>query len=199
MHKNQPAHSTQSGKADLVIVSAPSGGGKTTLCHLLLKDFPKLVLSVSTTTRKPRGQEMNGKEYFFVDRSEFENKIKAGDFAEWAEVHGNLYGTSKATLDRAIESGKAVLLDIDVKGAMSLKRAYPGRTVTIFVTPPSLAELEKRLRARKTDSEETILRRIKHAEAEMKAAKDFDHVIVNHVLEDCYQELNSIVGGSLHE
>ena len=133
----------------LIVISAPSGAGKTTLCQKLLKDFPELVLSISSTTRAPRGSEQNGKEYLFLTPEEFKAQIAASRFAEWAQVHGNYYGTSKDVIERAFDSGKSVLLDIDVQGAESLRQAYPDQCHSIFIAPPSLMVLESRLRARK--------------------------------------------------
>src|SRR3712207_1693695 len=121
----------------LIVVSAPSGAGKTTLCQKLLADFPeRLVLSISSTTRPPRGSEKHGREYFFLSREEFEAEIQAGAFAEWAKVHDNYYGTSRHVIDAAFERGRSVLLDIDVQGAASLAEAYPEATYRVFIAPP---------------------------------------------------------------
>ena len=126
-------------KNRLLIISAPSGTGKTTLCEHLLSDFPKkLMLSISSTTRKPRGEEENGKHYHFMSTEEFTKKIKRGDFAEYAEVHGHFYGTDKSTLDSIWKSGKSALLDIDVQGALNLKSNYQEECILIFIVPPSL-------------------------------------------------------------
>jgi guanylate kinase len=173
----------------LIILSAPSGGGKTTLCARLLHDFPELTLSVSSTTRPPRGQERNGREYHFLSREEFESQIQAGRFAEWALVHGNYYGTSRDVIEQAFASAKAVLLDIDVQGAESLRKAYPAEAYTIFISPPDLETLEERLRARGTDREETIQKRLANARQEMLAAPRFHQIIVNDDLERAYAEL----------
>jgi guanylate kinase len=180
-------------KNRLIVVSAPSGTGKTTLCARLLREIPELILSISTTTRAPRGAEREGVEYFFVSAEEFRAKVDADRFAEWAEVHGNFYGTSKDFIERAFSQGKSLLLDIDVQGADSLKAAYPAETVRIFLCPPSMEELERRLRARATDSEESISKRLLAAAAEMAHQDHFDHVIVNDDLERAYFELSAIV------
>lgn len=177
----------------LIVISAPSGGGKTTLCARLLRDFPELILSVSTTTRPPRGSERDGEHYFFVARDAFQGMIAGERFAEWAEVHGNFYGTTKDFVEQAFSQGKSLLLDIDVQGAESLRKAYPERAVTIFIRPPSLEELERRLRGRRTDSEETIRKRVKNAEGEMKHLDRFDHVVVNDEFEHAYLQLRTIV------
>jgi len=177
----------------LVVVSAPSGTGKTTLCARLLKEIPELVLSISTTTRSPRGTEKNGVEYFFVPKDEFQKKIAGQRFAEWAEVHGNFYGTSKDFIETAFSAGKSLLLDIDVQGAAQLKNAYPTETVRIFLKPPSMEELERRLRSRGTDSEESIAKRLRAAAEEMAHEEHFDYVVVNDTLEHAYFELTGIV------
>jgi len=183
----------------LIVLSAPSGAGKTTLCHRLLREFGQLRLSISSTTRPPRGGEQNGREYFFLTRDDFEKQVRQGRFAEYAEVHGNLYGTSRTTLDSFLDAGFSVLLDIDVQGAASLRKAYPGRTLTLFVEPPSLAELERRLRARGTDSEAVIQQRLANAKAEMARHDEFDHVIVNDTLERAYEEIHALVEARIGE
>jgi guanylate kinase len=186
----------------LIIVAAPSGAGKTTLCRKLLQEFPDdMALSISTTTRDPRPGEQHGREYFFCAREEFETKTQRGEFAEWAQVHDRLYGTSREVLDRTLESGRSVLLDIDVQGAASLRAAYPGRTFSVFVVPPSMEILESRLRARKSESEEAIALRLQNARDEMKRAPEFDKVLVNDTFEHAYAQLRQWVleqTGSLH-
>jgi guanylate kinase len=183
----------------LIVVSAPSGAGKTTLCQRLLRDFSQLRLSVSCTTRAPRGQEKHGQDYFFLSKDEFKAKIAAGDFAEWAEVHGNFYGTLKSTIEQNLRAGLSVLLDIDVQGAASLRKAFPKEAVTIFVSPPSLDELEKRLRSRGTDSEESVARRMANARREMQEAPHFDRVILNDQLERAYSELHTFIRKAIEE
>lgn len=177
----------------LVILAAPSGAGKTTLCARLLQDFPLLVASTSTTTRAPRGEEIHGREYYFVSRSDFERQMAEGRFAEWASVHGHYYGTSKDVINRAFAAGKSVLLDIDVQGAESLRKAYPEQAWSIFISPPDLPTLERRLRARGTDSEETIVKRVENARREMLEAGKFHRVVVNDDLERAYRELKVLV------
>ncbi len=179
-------------KGLLIVISAPSGTGKTTLAHMLLKAFPNMEFSVSYTTRKPRPGEVNGKDYFFVDRDTFERMIEEGDFLEWAEVYGNLYGTSKSQVIKALNEGKDVLLDIDTQGALQVKKNFP-EAVLIFILPPSLKELERRLRSRGTDDEETIERRLKTARVEIERAPLYDYIVVNDVLEEAFEKLKSIV------
>jgi len=181
----------------LFVISAPSGGGKTTLCQRLLADFPNLTLSISTTTRAPRGEEQEGVEYFFVSQAQFKKMIKDKAFAEWAEVHGNFYGTSRAVIDEAFSQGKSVLLDIDVQGADSLKQSYGERCFRIFIAPPSLQELEFRLRARGTDSEESVQRRLRNAQIELEKSAEFERTVVNDALERAYAELKAIVAAEL--
>jgi guanylate kinase len=182
----------------LVVISAPSGAGKTTLCQKLLGELEKeLVLSISSTTRPPRGQERDGVEYYFLSVDQFKHGIAQGEFAEWALVHGNYYGTAKKTIESAFARGKSVLLDIDVQGADLLKKAFPDRTVRIFIAPPDMQVLEQRLRSRGTDPEETIQKRMKNAREEMLKSHEFDHVVVNDDFDRAYAELRSKVLGAI--
>ncbi len=177
----------------LFVISAPSGAGKTTLCQRLLKDFPNLSLSVSSTTRSPRRGEKNGVDYFFISKEKFQNQIDENQFAEWAIVHGNYYGTSKEFVTQTIASGKKILLDIDVQGAQSLRQAYPDLCLTLFIAPPDLKALEKRLRGRGTDPEAVIRERLQNAEEELKAAAQFDAIILNDDLEKAYLKLKTLI------
>jgi len=177
----------------LIVISAPSGSGKTTLCQKLLQDFPMLRLSISSTTRSPRGKEKHGVEYFFLTEMEFKKQIQENCFVEWAQVHGNYYGTSKLFIEDSFKHNYSILLDIDVQGAKQLKKAFPLQCHLIFIAPPSLEELEIRLRARKTDSEDSIQKRLKNASIEMKASQDFDHIVINDTLNRAYQELRTIL------
>ncbi len=186
------------GKAYLFIISAPSGAGKTTLCKALRKAFPRLVYSVSATTRCPRPGERDGRDYLFVSRQEFRQGIETGAWAEWAEVHGNYYGTPAAPIDKALAEGRSVLLDIDVQGARQLLERYP-EAVTIFIMPPDLATLEKRLAGRGTDSPEVIARRLENARREIEQKDFYRHVIVNDNLEQTVSRLVGLVGGYLSQ
>lgn len=177
----------------LIVISAPSGAGKTTLCHKLLKEFPDITLSISSTTRGPRGGEKNGVDYFFITKDKFQDMITSNRFAEWAIVHENYYGTSKDVIETALKQNKSVLLDIDVQGAESLRKVYPDICHTFFIAPPSIQELETRLRQRGTDTEETIQKRVQNARKELEKSSTFDHVIVNDSLDRAYKELSDNV------
>ena len=174
------------------IISAPSGSGKSTLTHLLVGDDPNLRFSISYTTRAPRGHEINGKEYFFVSRTEFEERIAKGEFLEHAEVFGNYYGTHKGELDRAAGEGMDLLLDIDVQGARQLRDRI-STAVSIFILPPSRQVLEQRLRARGQDDEEVIDRRLGDAAKEIEDYLLYDYVLVNREVEASVETLKSIV------
>ena len=176
----------------LFILSAPSGAGKTTLAHMLLAKEPDSLFSVSYTTRAPRGQEQHGVDYRFVDEKSFRAMIKADEFLEWAQVHGNLYGSHKSTL-AAARSGKLVVFDIDVQGGMSIKSRQPD-AVSVFILPPSMQELERRLRERKTDSEQVIQGRLRVAREEMeKGCASYDYLVSNDSLEPAFADLCAIV------
>ncbi len=178
----------------LIVVSAPSGTGKSTLCNHLLKDLPeRLKLSISTTSRKPRGTEKDGVEYLFTDAVGFEQKITEGAFVEWANVHGNYYGTMKSTLENFWKQQRHVLLDIDVQGAANLKKQYPDKTLLVFLEPPSMEALEARLRSRGTDTDESIQKRMANSREEMKRRNEFDAVLVNDVFESAYLQLRETV------
>lgn len=178
----------------LIVLSAPSGAGKTTLCRRLYQEFSdNLVYSISHTTRKPRAGEVHGKDYFFVSEDEFQKTLNAGRFAESAQVHNHFYGTSKDVLESALRNGSSIILDIDVQGAFSLKKIYPEQTLSIFIAPPNMKELETRLKTRATDSETIIQTRIQNARDELERAKDFDYKIINDDLERAYQELRTLL------
>jgi guanylate kinase len=180
-------------KRQFVALAAPSGGGKSTLCGMLLKKYSVLTLSISYTTRAPRGRERNGVEYNFVSKEEFEHLIATKQLVEWAEVHGNYYGTSKTFLESQSAEGKVVILDIDVQGVDSLRTAFGARCLSVFILPPDMAVLEQRLRQRSTDAEEKILRRLEHAKIEMQRAMDFDYQVINDELEHSFARLCAIL------
>jgi len=174
------------------IISAPSGSGKSTLVQRLMAEDPNLEFSTSLTTRPPREGEVNGKNYYFISREEFLARREEGDLLEWAEVFGHYYGTSRRALERALESGRDLILDIDVQGAAQLREKLSG-AVTIFILPPSRKELEIRLRNRSSDSEEVIERRLRDASREVKDFERYDYVLVNDQLEESYQKLKGIL------
>ncbi len=176
----------------LFIVSGASGAGKSTLCERLLSDFPTLTLSVSYTTRPPRGREADGVHYHFVDDATFEAMVSEGAFAEWARVHGNSYGSARAIIDGHLAGGRSVLFDVDYQGAESLMAAYPSAAVSVMVLPPDMATLEARLRGRGTDTDEVIAGRLARAQAEMGHAPSFGHLIVNDEFEEAYREMSAI-------
>jgi guanylate kinase len=176
-----------------VALSAPSGGGKSTLCTMLLKKYPDTTLSISYTTRTPRGSEKDGIEYHFVSKSEFEGLIREKRLVEWAQVHGSYYGTSKEFLENQGKAGKVVVLDIDVQGVDSLKKVFGDRCLSVFILPPDMKVLEQRLRSRSTEPEEKVQERLKNAAAEISRAKDFDFQVVNHDLNESFRELCAIV------
>ena len=174
-----------------LVISAPSGAGKSTLVERLRVRFPDFAYSVSCTTRAPRGQEKDGVHYHFLTREEFLKRREAGYFAEWAEVHGNLYGTPKAPVEKLLAEGRDVLFDIDVQGALQVQNVFP-QGLFVFILPPSLAELARRLRGRGTDPEEVILRRLANALGEIKQADRFDYLIVNDDLAEAADELCAV-------
>lgn len=178
--------------SNVFIISAPSGSGKTTLVSQLMAKESNLEFSISCTTRKPRGQEEDGKEYFFISREEFERRIEAGEFLEWAKVFDNYYGTSRQELARAEGLGKDLVLDIDVQGARQLKEKIAG-AVSIFILAPSRTELEQRLRSRSEDSDAVIRRRIEEAAAEIRNYSAYDYVIVNDRVDESARNLRSII------
>ena len=179
-------------KGVIFILSAPSGAGKTTLIKRLRKVFPDLKLSISYTTRKPRSGEIPGQDYFFVAQKKFELMRTKGEFVEWANVHGNLYGTPQRPLDKSIRSGGDILLDIDVQGNKKVKARYPN-SVSIFLLPPSWKELERRLALRGTDGRETIRQRLQDARRELREIKSYDYFIVNREIQHALELLKSIV------
>ena len=187
-----PDINTQPRSAHLFIIAAPSGGGKTTLCREVRKRFSDMLYSVSYTTRKLRDGEREGVDYYFIDKNDFENGIAAGEWAEWALVHGNYYGTSKDFLDKGLADGRDILLDIDVQGTRQILEHYTN-SVAIFILPPSLEVLQQRLKARGTDSADSIAVRLKNAEKEMSQQDLYHHLIVNDQLSKAVPELISII------
>ena len=182
-------------RGKLIVFSAPSGSGKTTLVnHLISQKDLNLGFSISATSRQLRGDEINGKDYHFIAVDDFKRHIANDDFVEWEEVYrNNFYGTLKSEINRIWSENKNVIFDIDVRGGLRIKKKFPINTLAIFVQPPSVEEMETRLRNRKTDSEEKIIERIQKAEREFKFSKDFDNILVNDNLENAKKEAYLLV------
>lgn len=180
----------------LVVISSPSGGGKTTICNELRKQNPSYQYSVSVTTRPRRAVEIDGQHYCFVSHDEFHRRIQEGQFAEWAQVHNHYYGTRRAFVDRVLRNAQVSLFDLDIQGGLGIKKAYP-QSVLIFVLPPSMEVLEKRLRARKTDDEQVIRTRLENAKAELKYWPQYDYVVFNDRLGLAVQQVQAIIDAEL--
>ena len=178
----------------LVIFSAPSGSGKTTIVRELLKRYDCFEFSISATSRQPRGQEQNGVDYYFMSNDEFKARVARDEFVEWEEVYaGTCYGTLKSELERIWAKGNTIFFDVDVMGGINLKRLFGEDACSVFIMPPSVEELERRLRGRGTDAEEVIQKRIAKAEFELSKAPEFDHVVINDVLGDAVNEVSAII------
>ena len=178
---------------NFITISAPSGSGKTTLCKALQLVEPEIEWSISYTTREKRSIEENGVDYFFISEEEFEDLIIQGHFVEWQNVHGFYYGTSVSNLENAIENDKIMLIEMDVKGSMSIKKLYPDQTFSIFIMPPSISQLRERLRSRDTDSEKRINIRLKRFQEEMEFREKFDYVMINEDLDLAKIELQKTI------
>jgi guanylate kinase len=183
----------------LVIISAPSGAGKSTIVRHLLESGINLEFSVSATTRAPRGEEKNGKEYYFLTAGEFRERIRNGDFIEWEEVYNDqLYGTLKSEIERIWKNGNHVLFDVDVKGGINLKNIFAHRAISVFIMPPSVLELKKRLIKRGTDNPAKIRMRVEKAEKEMRLADQFDNIVINDNLQQAENDVYKLVNGFLN-
>ena len=178
---------------NFITISAPSGSGKTTLCKALQLVEPEIEWSISYTTREKRSIEENGVDYFFISKEEFENLIIQGHFVEWQNVHGFYYGTSVSNLENAIKNDKIMLIEMDVKGSMSIKKLFPDQTFSIFIMPPSISQLRERLRSRGTDSEKRINIRLKRFQEEMEFREKFDYVMINEDLDLAKIELQNTI------
>ncbi|MBI5216792.1 MAG: guanylate kinase [Ignavibacteriae bacterium] len=177
----------------LFVFSAPSGCGKTTIAHAILQRHPEMLFSVSATSRPKRPNEVDGKDYFFIPLEEFMSNIRDGALVEWEEIYGNYYGTLCREVDRALLGGCSMVFDIDVKGALSIKRHYPEQAVLIFIEPPSLDELIQRLKNRKTEDGESLKRRIERVPMELEQRVHFDEHVVNDNLEKAITDVDAII------
>jgi guanylate kinase len=180
----------------LIVISAPSGSGKTTIAREIMRRNPSLTFSVSATTRGKRTEEIEGHDYFFLTREEFHRRLAAGEFVEWEEIYGDLYGTLKEQVDGALRSGRHILFDVDVKGGLSIKRAYPD-ALTLFIRPPSVEVLERRLLGRRTEEEAALARRLERVPMELAMGEEFDHQIINDDLQRAVEEVQGLVNGYL--
>jgi guanylate kinase len=194
MPTEQAKSSTMQERGRLFVIAAPSGAGKTSLVRALMERMPQLRFSVSYTTRKQREKEVDGKDYFFVDKDRFQQMIAAGEFLEHAQVFDNFYGTARAQVEQLLVAGQSVLLEIDWQGAQQIRTAAPS-VESIFILPPSRVELERRLRDRKTDSDDAIARRLRDSIADMSHWSEFDYVVVNGDFAQAVAELEMIVQG----
>lgn len=176
----------------LFVVSAPSGGGKTTLCREVIKRIPKLAFSISHTTRQPRSGEVNGENYFFISERQFQEDIDKGLMAEWTEIYGNRYGTSRRTIEGLVARGCDVLFDIDEPGAHQLKQAYPS-VITVLVLPPSLPVLRQRLIERGTEEGRALDRRLKQAREEIESMRWYEYVVINDSINEAVDQLRSVI------
>jgi guanylate kinase len=176
----------------IVVISGPSGAGKSTIINKSIEHIGSFYFSISTTTRLPRAGEVNGREYFFVTKEEFEADIKEGNFLEFAQVHDNYYGTSLKPVLNALNEGKLVIFDIDVQGHALVQKKLSKTTTSVFITPPSLSELEFRLKNRSLDSEENIKRRLENAKKEIKSIKEYDYIIINDDIQKATKEFISV-------
>lgn len=184
-------------KGKIIVLSAPSGTGKSSIIKRLM-DFPDLNLgfSISATSRAPRGNECHGVDYYFISHDEFMKRVADGEFVEWEEVYaGTCYGTLKSEIERVTDQGRNIIMDIDVKGGLNVKKSFPDQALTIFILPPSKEELERRLRGRATDSEEVICRRLAKADYELSFAPQFDRRIVNDDLDRAVAEVRQAIVG----
>lgn len=179
-------------KGMLIVVSAPSGTGKTTLCRKLVNEIDKAVFSVSLTSRPPRPGEKNGRDYFFFKEKDFKQRADQGQLLEWARVHGSYYGTSAEFVRRGLEKGSYLFFDIDVQGGKQIKKKFP-EAVLIFLMPPSMEELKKRITGRKSDSEKEIQKRLSNARSEINAAGFYDYLVINSDIDQAAKDLKSII------
>jgi guanylate kinase len=177
----------------LIVIAAPSGCGKTTIAKAILEKYPAMFFSVSATTRQIRNGEVNGKDYLFLTKAEFEERIRIGDLVEWEEIYGNYYGTLKSEISRALHQSHMMLFDVDVKGALSIQKHFPNDSILIFIQPPNFEILKKRLENRNTENPETLKRRLERVPMEMEKGRYFDFQVVNDDLQKAVDEVDEIV------
>jgi guanylate kinase len=180
-------------RGKLIVISAPSGSGKTTIARAIMQKYPGMLFSVSATTRPPRAGELEGRDYFFLSKEEFQRRVETGDLVEWEEIYGNFYGTLKSEVDRALRQGTIMLFDVDVKGALSIKKTYPDDSVLIFIKPPSFEALQQRLLNRKTEDDATIRRRLDRVPMELEKGGQFDWQVVNDDLKIAVVKVDEII------
>lgn len=185
-------------KGKIIVISAPSGTGKTTILKSILKEIPELVFSVSATTRKKRSNEVNGKDYFFITEEEFKERINRGDFIEWEKVYDYYYGTLKSFIYDNIDAGHSVILELDVKGALALKKIY-NDAILIYISPPDIDELVKRLKNRKTESDADFRKRIERAKMELSRKDEFDYLILNEELVKAVKDTKGLISKLIKE
>ena len=184
-------------KAGLIVFTAPSGSGKTTIAKKILNDYSNIEFSVSATTRARRENEVQGRDYYFISEDEFQTKIKNNEFVEWEKFYDYHYGTLKSVIEEKLSKGISVIFDIDVKGAVNIKKQYPD-SIVIFVMPPGLEELKRRLSERKTESDEDFRKRIDRAEMELTYCDKFDYKVINEVLEDAVSDVKKIIDDKIN-
>jgi len=180
-------------KGKIIVISAPSGTGKTTIVRRILKEFPELVFSVSATTRKKREHEVDGVDYFFISEEEFKNKIHNNEFVEWELFYDYYYGTFRSFIENRVNNGKPVILEVDVHGAVEIKKIYP-EAILIYIAPPSLDELILRLKKRKTENEDELKKRIERAKMELSQKDKFDYFVINNDLNTAFYEIKVLIG-----
>ncbi len=181
----------------LIVISGPSGCGKTTIAREVLKRHPALHFSVSATTRPKRAHEIDGIDYHFITKSAFEQKIRNKELAEWERIYDEYYGTPLAEIEKAFSAGRSILLDVDVKGALSIKSQYGKKCLLIFIKPPSLEALEKRLRSRETEKPDSLRKRLERVSMELELAGEFDHAIINDELSRAVEEVEGLITSAL--
>ncbi len=176
----------------LIVISAPSGSGKTSIAKEILRKYPDMLFSISATTRSRRSGEKEGKDYFFMTKEEFAERVKKGDLVEWEEIYGDHYGTLRSEVEKALRSGRVMMFDVDVKGALSIKKNFP-EAVLIFIKPPSVDALKERLVKRKTEDERALRRRLERASMELEQGKHFDYQVVNEDLRKAIEAVDGII------